>query len=245
MKTTILLILLSLLAWSCQDLNSVQPPDEFNLNGQFGRMVDTVLYADRAEFRTDYRIDTGYAFNLCVGKYQNFSTGFYLKFIGLPTDTMQIDSAYIELTSSGSLGEAQTPMNLAVYEVDKDWDENTINTETEWHLYQPSTVPILTTVSAGDSFKTKIPIDPAIFEKWRMHTDENFGLYFKAASDENSYIRQFESLEQSNDLSWPKLYYYVNKDTVSEKDSVRIGYDATVFDYPDSGNTNVFTQAQQ
>ncbi len=243
MKKLLLLLFFGLLVWSCQDLNSIQPPDEFDLTGQFGQLVDTVIYADRAEFKTDYRINTGFAYKLCVGNYENFRTGFFLKFFGLPQDTLEIDSVYIELTSKSVLGDANAPLAIEVYEVDKDWDENTVNTEDEWHRYSPVGEPIQISVAVEDSFKTRIPISAELFNKWRMNTDENHGLYIRAASDENSYIRQFESLETSNDLNWPKLYYFVNKDTVSEKDSVRIGYDATVFDYPDSSAQNIFAQA--
>ncbi len=243
MKKLLLFLFLGILAWSCQDLNSIAPPDEFDLNGQFGQLKDTVIFADRAEFKTDYRMETGYAYKLCVGNYENFRTGFFLKFFGLPTDTMVIDSAYIELTSISALGTPTVPLEINVYEVDKDWDENTVNTLDEWHLYEPSTEPVQITVGISDSLKTRIPISVEMFNKWRMNSDENHGLYFKATSNENSYIRQFESLETSNDLNWPKLYYFVNKDTVSEKDSVRIGYDATVFDYPDSTGQNIFNQA--
>ncbi len=242
MKKALLLLFFGLLVWSCQDLNSIQPPDEFDLTGQFGQLKDTVIYADKADFKTDYRIDTGFAYKLCVGNYENFRTGFFLKFFGLPTDTLNIDSVYIELTSKSKMGEANTPLDIEVYEVESAWDENLVNTEDEWHHYLPTGEPIRITVAVEDSFKTRIPISTELFNKWRMNTDENHGLYFKAASDENNYIRQFESLEISNDLNWPKLYYYVNKDTVSEKDSVRIGYDATIFDYPDSSAQNLFTQ---
>lgn len=246
MKKTLLFLILLLTAWACQDLNSVNPPDEYDVNGQFGRFVDTVFYATDARFTVDYRSDTGNGKDLCVGNYADFQAGFFIKFIFLPSDTMKIDSLFLEFTSFGKFGTGQEDLALEVYEVDREWDEHTINTLDEWHNWQPSGQPIYNTVvTVEDTAKMKIEIDTTLFNKWRYEPDQNFGIYVKAASAQGNHIREFKSLESGNPLDWPKVYYFKNQgDTASVLDSVRTGIDATVFDYPQSSADNVFENAQ-
>ncbi len=246
MKRTLLFLILLLTAWACQKLNSVNPPDEFDVNGQFGRLVDTAFYATDARFTVDYRSDTANGKKLCVGNYADFQAGFFIKFILLPSDTMKIDSLFLEFTSFNKFGTGQDDLNLEVYEVDREWDEHTINTLDEWHNWQPNGQPIYNTViSAADTAKMKIEIDTTLFNKWRYEPDQNFGVYVKAASAQGNHIREFKSLESGNPLDWPKVYYFKNQgDTASVLDSVRTGIDATVFDYPQSSANNVFEEAQ-
>ena len=245
MKKTLLFLISLLSIWACQDLNSVNPPDEFDLSGQFGRLIDTVFYATDARFTVDYRSDTGNGKKLCVGNYADFQTGFFIKFINLPADTMKIDSLFLEFTSAGKFGTGLDEVNLDVYEVDREWDEHTINTLDEWHGWQPSGEAIYHTVlSSDDSVKMKIEIDTTLFNKWRYEPEQNFGIYIKTSSPTDNHIREFESLESENPQDWPKVYYFINQgDTASILDSVRTGLDATVFDYPESSGSNVFDLA--
>ncbi len=246
MKKTLLFIIILFSAWACQDLNSVNPPDEFDVNGQFGRMVDTVFYATDARFSVDYRSDTGNGKKLCVGKFADFQAGIFIKFINLPPDTMKIDSLFLEFTSMGKFGNGQEELSVDVYEMSQEWDEHTINTLDEWHSWQPAAPAIFhTVISANDSAKMKIEIDTTLFNKWRYEPEMNFGICIKPTSDLNNHIREFESLESENPLNWPKIYYYKNQgDTLSILDSVRTGIDATVFDYPETAPDNVFNLAQ-
>jgi len=246
MKKIIAFILSLTAHWACQNLNSIEPPDEFNLSGQFGNFVDTVFYAQEAKFEVDYRAATGNGTNLCVGNYKNFNSAFFIKFVGLPADTMQIDSVFLELTSNGKFGEGESDLAIQVFEVDQEWDEHTINTLDEWHEYQPLEMIYQTDIPASDSLKVRIPLDTLLLNKWRYETDLNYGLMIKTVSEQDNHIREFESFEVINDLDWPKIYYYVNEDdTTSILDSVRVGFDATIFDYPNPDGTNIFDLAQE
>lgn len=239
MKKIIFILFPLLFIFSCQDLSSVKPPDELDLQGQFGRFVDTVFYANKARFEVDYRPATGNGKNLCAGNYQKFESAFFIQFIGLPSDTMKIDSVYIELTSNGKFGSGTEALDLDVYLVDEEWDEHTVNTLEEFHHYQPGTNIYQMHVNIEDTIKVKIPIDTTIFNEWRYDTDTNKGLYIRSTSALENHIREFESFEVSNDLDWPKIYFFTTDDTVSVMDSVRIGFDATVFEY-DSAEVNIF-----
>lgn len=246
MKKTLLFLIALFSTWACQDFNAMNPPEEFDVNGQFGQLVDTVFKATDARFTVDYRSDTGNGKNLCVGNFADFQTGFFIKFVNLPADTMKIDSIFLEFTSFAKFGDGQAPLALDVYEVDREWDEHTINTLDEWHGWQPSGPPIFQTeLSADDSVQMKIKIDTTLFNKWRYEPDQNFGIYITPSSAANNHIREFKSLESGTPQNWPKVYYYKNQgDTLSVLDSVRTGIDATIFDYPQNSANNVFEAAQ-
>jgi len=239
MKKIIFLLLPLLFAFSCQDLSSIQPPDELDLKGQFGTFVDTVFYANKAQFEIDPKPATGNGKNLCTGNYQDFSSAFFIQFIGIPSDTIKIDSAYIELTTNGRFGTADEMLDLDVYLVDEEWDEHTVNTLPEFHSYQPVTMMEQIQVGLDDTLKVRIPLDTTIFNDWRYDTETNNGLYIRSTAALENHIREFESFEVLNDLDWPKIYFFYMDDTVSVKDSVSIGFDAIVFEY-DSSAYNVF-----
>lgn len=242
MKKIIFLLLPLLFMFSCQDLNSIQPPDELDLKGQFGTFVDTLFYANAATFEVDPKPATGNGKNLCAGNYQDFSSAFFIQFIGIPSDTITIDSAYIELTTHGRFGAADETLDLDVYRVDEDWDEHTVNTLAEFHNYQPLTLLEQIQVGTEDSLKVRIPLDTTLFNEWRYDTESNNGMYIRSTASSENHIREFESFEVINPLDWPKIYFFYMDDTVSVKDSVRIGFDATVFEY-DSSSVNVFNPA--
>jgi len=241
MKKTLLLLAATLIVWACQDLNSIRSTDEFELTEHFGKLVDTVFYAKEARFEVNYRTDTGNGKKLCVGNYQNFESGFFIKFTGILQDSIPIDSTYIQLTSVGKYGDGVEKLSLEVYEVIQDWDENTLNTLDEYHgsLEGFTVYDTLIQLSAADSLKIQIPLDTALVNKWRFNTEENYGLYIKTGGETDNHIREFESFEASTFLSLPKLFYSVKTDSVFQRDSVFFGEDATIFDY-DSSTTNVF-----
>ena len=170
MKKILFLFTAMLMAWACQNLNSIDPPDEFVFDGRFGIYVDTTFYANEALFQIEDSLATGNGRKLCVGNYQRFNSSFFIKFVLLPSDTFAVDSVYIELTSLGKFGDGAGDLDIEVYEVDQEWDEHTINTLDEWHNYQPQNPPIYTTrVLATDTVHTQIPIDTNLFKTITPH----------------------------------------------------------------------------
>ena len=241
MKKGILLALLLMLNWACQDLNSVQPPAELDLDGQFGVYVDTTLTVTETRFMVDDRYNSGNALKLNIGAYEGFEAGFLLKFVGLPADETEIDSSYIELTSLSTFGDAQEDMRIGVYRVDEEWDEQEVNTLDQWHNYQPATLIGEYTFSAQDTLKMRFQLDTVLVNDWRRDADSNKGLYFKLENTNANYLREIESLETPLGKNWPKFCYYTHQDTVVTKDSSRAGLDVTIFNY----NGNLFEKARQ
>ena len=178
MKKGLILLLSLWMVWACQELNSIQPPAELNLDEQFGVYIDTVLYATETDFVVDYFHNSGNSQKLNVGAFNGFQAGFLLKFVGLPTDTVYIDSAYIELSSLGRLGSSADDMTVLLYKVEEEWDEQEANTLEQWHNYQPTTLLGRYTFPAQDTLKMRFDLDTALVNEWRRDTDSNMGLYF-------------------------------------------------------------------
>ncbi len=232
-KTVLLLVLLLGMYFinACQKLDAIQAPDEFQLGGYYGTYVDTTLYPTKALFKVDDRVNTASGLKLCVGSYKGFNAGFLLRFFGLPSIDQAMDSVYIELTSYGIMGDNQRgPIEIGMYQVESQWAEDA-NTQNEWHNYQPQNLLATFTIDPTDTFKLKASIDTTVVNSWRATDSTNFGLFFKQIGGNGDFIRQFESLENNNANDWPKLYFLVKKDSVFSRDSIRIGYDATIFDY--------------
>lgn len=243
MKKTLLMLLLLLsggyLINACQDLDAIQAPDEFQLGNYYGTYKDTTLYPSKATYKVDDRVNTASGLKLCVGSYEGFNAGFLLKFFSLPSIDQAMDSVYIELTSFGIMGQNdQGPIEIGIYQVESQWTEDA-NTQDEWHNYQPQNLLTTFTIDPTDTFKLKAFIDTTVVNSWRATDSTNFGLFFKQIGGTGNFMRQFESLENSNDDNWPKLYFLVKKDSVFSRDSIRIGADATIFDYTPDGN-NLF-----
>lgn len=241
MKKGIFLILIFILNWACQDLNSIQPPAELDLEGQYGVYIDTVFYATQTEFKVDYLYNSGNAAKLNVGSYHGFEAGFLLKFVDLPADSIYIDSAYIELTSFSKFGALAEDMSILVYRVDEEWDEQEVNTLEQWHNYQPGVLVGQYTFPAQDTLTMRFTLDTTLVNDWRRDADSNKGLYFKQENISAAYLREIESLETPIGDNWPKFCYYTQQDTVTKKDSSRTGLDVTIFNY----DGEVFEKAKQ
>jgi len=242
MKKGILFTLLLTAFWACQDLKSINPPDEIDLHDQYGQYVDTLINASQTAFKIDQFINTGNALKLNLGSYEGFSAGFLLTFLSLPTDTVQIDSAYIELASYSKFGDGTEDMQISVYRVEDDWEEHKVNAQQEWHDYQPSNLVGQYTFPAADSLRLRFDLDTTLVNDWRRDPDSNKGLYFKVENENLDYIREIESLEVLSGEDWPRFcIYFQQNDTLTKKDSSRAGYDASIFNY----QGDVFELAEQ
>jgi hypothetical protein len=243
MKQILLVTALFLIHWSCQDLSSIAPPAELNLDERYGTFVDTTLLADKDTFIVDYRSNTFNSSKLSVGRFQQFEAGFLIKFYGLPSITERIDSVFIELTALSTLGEASSDLNIAVFAADQDWDDNA-NTLEEWHNYTPSNRLFEFPFTAEDSSKIKFAIsDTAVFNNWRRLGNTNIGLFLKMATAEDAYIREIASFEYNLTADppnyVPRLIYKSLKDSVYVSDTLRTGKNASIYDYNPEG-TNLF-----
>jgi len=235
-------ILASTVFFGCQDLDAIKTPAEYDLTNKFGLYVDTTIYASDAIVKIDDRINTANGRRLCVGEYNGFKAGFFLKFVGLPSTDVEIDSVYLILRSHSIFGKPEGEQEIAMYLVEEEWDE-WANTEDQWHAYQPQHLLATFQLSNEDTMEFKTLLDTAIVNQWRRSDSTNYGLFFKPVNGAN-FIREFVSLEDEYDIEWPKLYYKIIQDTVFYQDSLRLGIDATIFDYEPQG-ANIFDWAKE
>lgn len=250
MRKFCLLLLSYFLTLACQDLNSIKPPNELNLSERYGTFIDTTILATADTFIVDYRISTLYAPKLSLGRYKNFEASLLIKFTGLPSINELIDSVYIELSALNRLGEVSSDLNVAVFKVDKEWDE-AANLSDEWHNDLPSQEIKKLPFPVEDSSKIRIAIeDTSLFNQWRREKDSNLGLYLRLADSGERYIREIASFEymfSSNVKEFlPKLIYniYDNEDSVFVKDTLQTGLDVTIIDYNPPAHENVFDIAR-
>ena len=242
MKKLLLFLLLAILWISCQDLNSIQAPKEFDLKNHFGQYVDTTLYPDKVTFQINERENTINGLDLCVGTYKGFRAGFLLKFVALPSIDKEIDSVSLRLKSFSQFGQPTGMQTIEVYEVDQPWKEDA-NTEDTWHTYQPQNLLGTYTFETTDTLTFTFPIDTAVVNRWRREDSLNYGLYIQPAGDNGSVIREFLSLENNDPTVFPRLFFKVKNDSVFVKDSLALGNDATIFDYMPQGE-NIFDWAK-
>ena len=240
----IIAFLLAVVFVACQDLDAIKTPADYNLHDRFGEYVDTTIFASKALFKIDDRINTANGKRLCVGEYKGFKAGFLIKFVGLPASDVEMDSVFLILRSHSVYGQPQGPQEIAIYLVEQDWDE-WANSQDEWHAYQPQNLLGTFQLSDEDTMEFKTQLDTSLVNQWRRADSTNFGLYFSAVNGAN-FIREFVSLEDDNDAEWPKLYFKTKQDTAFVLDSLRLGIDATIFDYqPDAENIFDWSREQQ
>jgi hypothetical protein len=240
-------LILVLFTWSCQDISSIQPPDELNLKERYGKYVDTTFYATRDTFLVGNPVSTFGAPKLSVGKLHNLESSILLKFVFLPDSAYIIDSVYIELFGLKSLGDATSDMVVSIYEADYEWD-GTANLEDQWHNYTPTNKIKDVIFSAQDSMRYKIAIeDSSIYNKWFREGDENKGLFLRA--EDATYIREFASFDYYYASDYenyiPRIIFRVFEDSVFRHDTLYTGLDATVFDHGISGGQDPFELANQ
>ena len=190
MKKYIVLLLLLAVIWGCQNLNPVDPPPELNFDS-YGVYVDTTLYANQAEFKVDYRIDTQYATLLNLGNYKDFDAQVLLKFTSIPTSVTTIDTAYIELSSNGKLADACAQLSVDMVVPTETWDA-AANLDEAWHSPIAGETIGQFTVSDQDTEKIRIYLDPALVAGWQTAGNDNNGLLLRTASGSGEIIRDME-----------------------------------------------------
>ncbi|MGD9898293.1 MAG: hypothetical protein AB7T22_04110 [Calditrichaceae bacterium] len=236
MKSKLILISIVFLAslWGCSDLEDTPSSAEFNLNDRYGSFVIDTIYAVKDTFIVGNYADTDLSEKLSVGKIDGIEASFVIKVLSFPDSTLSLDSAYILLTGVGTFSRDIQNIDLKIYEVEKEWEKD-VNLDETWHYYNPSTDPIVNySVNVDDTTEHKILIDPEVVLGWRASQEINNGLYFKAAENTDGVIKEFGSFNSST--SFPKMVYVMSTDTSTVRDTIDVGLDATIFDYPGDGS---------
>ena len=246
MKKLILFgLLISGLLFSCQNLNPIDPPQEFKSIDNFGTLVDTTFMADSAFFITNPYVLNNGSEKLSLGNYKGFKASILIHFTKMPSDSgATYDSIFVILNRNYTLGQDVNFLNATVSVPTKEWSDSA-NTMPEWHQYQPSQPFYSFSISADDSNKIIIPIPKTVFNTWVEEKENNKGFFLTTTDQQSSFIVELNNFYTGEPLKWPKLVYRkVFSDTI-EHDTSNVGLAATIFDYDVESPQSVFSIAQK
>ncbi|MCM3005799.1 DNRLRE domain-containing protein [Priestia koreensis] len=135
----------------------------------------------------------------------------------VPADTTILSSSldlYFSSTNS------DTPINLNLYELTRDWNENEaswnyakISPSTAWttkggdfNTTKLASVSGLTSPTTMDNELKKWEVSPSLIQKWKENTGSNYGFILKSDTESTNIYKKFISSENSVDEKYhPKL----------------------------------------
>lgn len=208
-----------------------------------GIYLDT-LYAVSDTSIVEGKISTAFSGKLLLGSYKDFESRFMIRFLGLPSDSFQVDSLRLILDSEHNQGAASVPLTGTVYQVTEDWEES-VNADESWdwrdnidHSPETSSMFELSDVAVKQHV---IELSPELMNTWQDTSagDNNFGILLDFNSA--SYIKEFASTNNSEGGSIPRLvavYYDESRDSTLH-DTLYADKDASLIDYTGDFNTNV------
>jgi hypothetical protein len=231
MKQLLLLItiLTITIIYSCVDGVSVYAPNRIN----YGELHRDTLIAAESNFIEHGKVNTGSSTKLLLGDFNNYECRFLVKFTTLPADTIDLDSVYFLIQSTGSVGESNDNLTGEIKLVTKTWNDN-VNTDENWSYISDVSNELFTTtpfsVAAEDSFNYSIPIPDTIISIWKDTTggDKNHGLILDYTSAD--FVKIFSS---RNSSIIPKLVYVYQNSAMDStiRDTVFATIDASVIEY--------------
>jgi len=241
-KISIFFLLIIIISCSTEDATS--PNDKLLIKGEY--RIDT-LYAIQDTFLTAPPLRTSYSSKLSVGKYQGFSANFLIRFVFLPPDTIQVDSARIEFSGASHYGDASvSSITVDAYKVLETWDRDA-NMDDYWRSYIPNGDLVYSgeftlSDSLNDSIKYIIPLDNDLIKEWQQTEDSlQTGLYFTLASGSAEAVAEIASFNTLNAADAPKLIFKRETDSTAVWDTLIIGDDLTIFP-PEEGGVFQNTQ---
>jgi len=245
MKKLVSIILIGILIVACQNLNSIEPPQELKALDRLGQFIDTTFYADTAFFQIDPYINTENSAVISVGSFKNFNASVFMKFTRMPQDSgATYDSVFVILTPRFSFPETGNPINLQVSELQEEWPDS-VNSLPQFHNYRAPTPFYTFTLSPDDSNLIIIPIDINVFNRWVEAGRDNFGLLISAQNNTEGFFKEFRNFYSEDPEQWPKLIYKTILDTTVEYDTTNIGIASSVYDYDLEKPENIFEMAKE
>lgn len=194
-----------------------------------GAIVDTLLFqASGTEQFYARLVKTGTASSLLLGKYDNYESAVYLKFVSLP-DSGQIHSAKLKLSVKEKIGTADStywtqahPYLTEFFLSDFDWD-NTQDPE----LYLPqlpfNNSRLQSAIFEEDSSKQiEVALDTTTVQGWVDSTIVNHGFWMR--SMESEFISSFYSIETGDPALVPtlELIYSFRDSTGIKRDTTKV-----------------------
>jgi hypothetical protein len=200
-----------------------------------GAYVTDTLFAVQDTFVIAPPLRTSSSPILSVGKFGGMTANFLLHFVFFPADSIQLDSAFIELTAAGNFGDGtQQSITVDVYKNYDQWDGDA-NKDDFWRNYIPTGELIysgdfILCDSLQDSVKYRIPIDNATMKEWQQIEDTlQTGLFFTLSPGSGEAIAEIASFNTLQSSNAPKLIFKKETDSTAVWDTLSIGNDLPIF----------------
>ncbi len=224
-------LLLMLVACSSNDPDFVANPD-FNAN-RYGQFKTDTLFAVRDSIVMADTVNTNNAGMLTLANMDGFSSGFLIKYLSLPADTLVLKTVDMNFITSGHFGSDPQEVQVDIYEVTDSWDAATfVNQDPVWHSNPPITYLKTVSMQVADSARSVIPLDMDLLKKWQSNDSLNTGLYFALNPSVQNLVLELGSLQSTQR---PQLVYSYADTT----DTLTATNDASIFNY-DYDNGTVF-----
>ncbi len=219
----ILLLILS----ACTDEMMLTDVNRTMLNA-YGEIKRDTLYAVASRSISAGKVNTGYSSKVMLGSFGGYNARFLMKFSGMPSDTIVVDTLRLLLRVRSNLGDSTSMINGTIYRVTTAWGDS-VNTDASWDL--PSSIDYSAetslnfNISSADSAEIAFNLPVSLVDIWRdtvTSGQQNFGLLFDYQAAEQ--IIEFYSSENITVSQVPKMVF-IYKDTST--DTGRIIYDTT------------------
>lgn len=194
-----------------------------------GAIVDTVLFqASNTEQFYSRLVNAGAASNLLLGKYDNYESAVYLKFVNLP-DSGQIHSAKLKLSVIEKIGTTDStywtlahPYVTEFFLSDFDWD-NTQDPEQYLPQLPFNNSRLQSAIFEEDSSKQiEVELDTVTVQGWVDSTIVNHGFWMR--SPESEFVSSFYSRDISDPNLVPtlELIYSFRDSTGIKRDTIKV-----------------------
>ncbi len=224
-------LLLTLLSCSSNDPDFVANPD-FNAN-RYGQFKTDTLYAVRDSVVIADTVNTNNAGVLTMANMAGFTSGFLVKYLSLPEDTLTLNEINMSFITEGHFGSDPQEVLVDIYEVTDRWDAAVfVNQNPVWHDNPPITYLKTVSMQVADSARSNIPLDRDLLQKWQGSDSLNLGLYFTLNPSVQNLVLELGSLQSAQ----PPQLIYSYRDT---SDTLTATNDASIFSY-DYDNGTVF-----
>ena len=233
-KLIFLTLIGSSIFWSCLEGDPLHDIDGRNLSKT--NIHRDTLYAINSRTVIGGRVTTALSTKLLLGAYKGFETRTLIQFGTIPSDTLEIDSLVLVLTSLSNQGEAMGPIRGTAYLVTADWPES-VNEDETWNWRDNiSYLPEYSSsfeISAESSQLHSISLPAAMMKVWQdtVGGSKNFGLLLDF--NEADYIKQFSSVDALFSGQRPRLgfsYYNTSLDSTIH-DSIFVAKDASLIEF--------------
>jgi hypothetical protein len=223
--------------WSCFEGDPLHDIDGNRTQGV--NIYRDTLYAINSRSVIGGKVSTAFSTKLLLGSYQGFETRSLLQFSSIPSDTIEVDSLILVLTSLENQGKALGPITGTAYLVTAEWPES-VNDDENWDWrnnisYLPET-SVSFEISNESNSLHYIQLPSTLMKVWQdtVGGSHNYGLLLDFNNAD--YIKQFSSVDALFSGTRPKLgysYYNASLDSTIH-DTIYVSQDASLIDFTEN-----------